>query len=54
MRVIYVDIDETIYNRESSIDFGVTHDYTKALPIVESIEKINRLYDDNFNLTTSG
>ena len=34
MRVIYVDIDETICNRESSVDFGVTHDYTKAHPIV--------------------
>ena len=42
MRVIYVDIDETICNRESSVDFGVTHDYTKAYPIVENIEKINK------------
>ena len=46
MRVIYVDIDETICNRESSVDFGVTHDYTKAYPIVENIEKINKLYDE--------
>ena len=46
MRVIYVDIDETICHRESSVDFGVTHDYTKALPIVENIEKINKLYDE--------
>ena len=46
MKVIYVDIDETICNRESSVDFGVTHDYTKALPIVENIEKINKLYDE--------
>ena len=37
MRVIYVDIDETICNRESSVDFGVTHDYTKAYTIVENI-----------------
>ena len=37
MKVIYVDIDETICNRESSVDFGVTHDYTKAHPIVENI-----------------
>ena len=46
MRVIYVDIDETICHRESSIDFGVTHDYTKAKPIKENIEKINKLYDE--------
>ena len=46
MRVIYVDIDETICHRESSIDFGVTHDYTKAQPIKENIEKINKLYDE--------
>ena len=46
MRVIYVDIDETICRRESSIDFGVTHDYTKAKPIKENIEKINKLYDE--------
>ena len=30
MSVIYVDIDETICRRETSTDFGVTHDYTKA------------------------
>ena len=41
MRVIYVDIDETICHRESSVDFGVTHDYTKAKPIKENIDKIS-------------
>ncbi len=46
MRVIYVDIDETICHRETSVDFGVTHDYTKAKPIQENIEKINKLYDE--------
>ena len=46
MKIIYVDIDETICNRESSIDFGVVHDYTKAKPIKENIEKINKLYDE--------
>ena len=30
MKVIYVDIDETICHRETSTDFGVTHDYTKG------------------------
>jgi histidinol phosphatase-like enzyme len=46
MKVIYVDIDETICRRETSIDFGTTHDYTKAKPIVENIEKINKLYNE--------
>ena len=45
MKVIYVDIDETICNRESSTDFGTTHDYTKAKPIQNNIDKINQLYD---------
>ena len=55
MRVIYVDIDETICNRESSVDFGVTHDYTKAHPIVENIEKINKLYSqDKISLIQKG
>ena len=44
MKVIYVDIDETICRRENSKDFGVVHDYTKAQPIKENIEKINKLY----------
>ena len=46
MKIIYVDIDETICHRETSVDFGVTHDYTKAKPIIENIEKINKLYDE--------
>ena len=44
MKVIYVDIDETICNRESSTDFGTTHDYAKAMPIKDNIRKINELY----------
>ena len=39
MKVIYVDIDETICHRETSVDFGTTHDYTKAKPIPENIQK---------------
>ena len=46
MKLIYVDIDETICNREASSDFGVVHDYTKAQPIKEYIDKINKLYDE--------
>ena len=45
MKIIYVDIDETICHRETSIDFGTTHDYSTAKPIPENIEKINKLYD---------
>ena len=43
--IIYVDIDETICHRETSTDFGVTHDYTKAKPIQENIDKINKKTD---------
>ena len=50
MKIIYVDIDETICHRENSTDFGVTHDYTKAKPITENIEKINKLYDEGWNV----
>ena len=50
MKIIYVDIDVTICHRESSTDFGVTHDYTKAKPITENIDKINKLYDEGNNI----
>ena len=50
MKLIYVDIDETICNREASSDFGVVHDYTKAKPIKENIAKINKLYDEGNTL----
>ena len=50
MSVIYVDIDETICRRENSTDFGVTHDYTKAKPIQENIDKINKLYDEGHTI----
>ena len=40
MRIIYVDIDETIcyYKKERK--------YEDSLPIMTNIEKINRLYDE--------
>lgn len=50
MKVIYVDIDETICRRETSVDFGTTHDYSKAKPILENIEKINKLYDEGHTI----
>ena len=50
MKVIYVDIDETICHRESSTDFGVTHDYSKSVPIRENIRKINQLYTEGHTI----
>lgn len=40
MKIIYVDIDETICETPNS------RDYTTAKPIVENIKKINELYDN--------
>ncbi len=37
--IIYVDIDETICMSPES------RDYSKAVPIIKNIEKINELYD---------
>lgn len=37
--IIYVDIDETICTSPES------RDYSKAIPIMKNIEKINELYD---------
>ena len=50
MKIIYVDIDETICHRETCIDFGTVHDYTKAQPIQENIKKINNLYDEGHTI----
>jgi hypothetical protein len=40
MKLIYVDIDETICYYEGN------RNYSKALPIKKNIEKINNLYSD--------
>jgi hypothetical protein len=42
---IYVDIDETICYYEDE------RDYSKALPILENIKKINKLYDEGNSIT---
>jgi len=39
--IVYVDIDETIC--EIPEEYG--RDYSKAIPIVENVEKCNRHYD---------
>ena len=38
--IIYVDIDETICNTPNS------RDYSLSEPMMERIEKINKLYDE--------
>jgi len=48
MKVIYVDIDETICKRETSRDFGVVHDYSKAQPIQENWEELTRQQLDSW------
>jgi len=40
MKIIYVDVDETICNTPED------RDYTKSTPIKEHINKINKLYDE--------
>jgi len=40
MSIIYVDIDETICETPDN-----PRDYSRSVPILENIEKINRLYD---------
>lgn len=43
--IIYIDIDETICVTPSD------RDYSKAMPIVENIEKANKLYDEGHEIT---
>jgi len=43
--IIYIDIDETICVTPSD------RDYSKAIPIVENIEKANKLYDEGHEIT---
>ncbi len=38
--ILYVDIDDTICTRSEDLD------YSKAKPLCERIDKINKLYDD--------
>ena len=42
--VIYVDIDETICNSPED------RDYSRAVPMVDRIERINKLYDDGHHI----
>jgi hypothetical protein len=42
---IFVDIDETICTND------VDRNYSNALPITENIKKINKLYDDGYEIT---
>jgi len=44
MKVIYVDIDETICTTSE------TRNYEDSTPIIENINKINRLYDEGHTI----
>ena len=46
--VIYVDIDETICSHDESTDGP--RDYSKASPLHERINKINKLYEDGHTI----
>lgn len=48
--IIYVDIDETICKYLIKRDTSKPFDYTKAIPIKENIEKINKLYDEGHKI----
>ena len=41
--IIYVDIDHTIFNTQGM-------DYENSKPIIDRIEKINKLYDDGHTI----
>jgi len=43
--IIYIDIDETICEYINS-----DRDYSKAIPIVENITKVNNLYDNGHKI----
>ncbi len=43
--IIYVDIDDTICYYEKN-ENTLLKDYSKALPYIERINKINKLYDE--------
>lgn len=44
--IIYVDIDETICINSENLPLNEKRDYTKCIPIIENINKINHLYDE--------
>jgi len=47
--IIYIDIDETICHSPGAMEVYCppeNRDYTLAIPILENIEKANKLYDE--------
>lgn len=44
-KVIYVDIDETICNTPDN-----PRNYSNSIPIIENIDKVNKLYDDGHTI----
>ena len=49
--IIYVDIDETICDYETNRDTSKPGDYSKARPISQNIEKINKLFNEGHEIT---
>ena len=45
MKIIYVDIDETICFYQGNISLDGKKDYAEAIPDYNNIEKINKLFD---------
>jgi len=45
MKIIYVDIDETICFYEEDIPLDGKKNYSQAVPNFENIKKINKLYE---------
>ena len=51
-KIIFVDLDGTISYNPQEPEFADRHaDYSKAEPIPERIEHINRLYDEGHHIT---
>ncbi len=46
IKIIYVDIDETICFYKEKIPLNGKKDYKKAIPNFENIEKVNKMYED--------
>jgi len=49
LRIIYVDIDETIceYDSPQTVE---ERDYERAVPIKDNIDRINKLYDEGHKI----
>ena len=48
--IIYVDIDDTICYQKTKPGNWQAIDYTQAIPILENIAKINKLFDEGHTI----